>query len=216
MAWVQLVDDLFSADANPIGGGWVKAPDQGGHRVSSGVAWGIAAPGSFSVWTGASFSGKQYAQGPVNTNAGVTTRGSTAVASQGYLLYRPTASTLEIYRFDGSSMTKIGDTINKSTTNDSILRLESVGGTHTPFVDGVEVAGGARSDSTYLSGYPGIYCYGGNPAYGIFSFSAGHEPPERKRFLLMSMTRAIGYSAMLSLIKNPKMSRRELLFRGGQ
>jgi len=172
MAWTTVATDVFDGDENPLATNWTQSPNFNANRKSSGLAWGVSAPGCKSLWDAAVFNDDQYAKGTTKANGGFVTRGSLSGTASGYLLYRVSTSVMQIYKYAGATMTLLGSNIAVNTSDANIILLESVGSVHTATMAGTS---DSRTDSTTASGYAGIYCYGGSTNYALYDWEGGHD-----------------------------------------
>lgn len=167
------VTDSFDRANGGLGANWTTdSTSVGTPSISSNVmVSGTDGQVALATYTGATFNGNQYAQatfGSANGYQGVVCRGNNS--GNGYIAAAYNTTDMAIYKSTGGTRSVVGTGFTVAAANKTI-KLTCNGSTLELFVDGVSQ--GTRTDSTYTTGYPGVYQTSGSITYGLNNFVAG-------------------------------------------
>lgn len=167
------VTDSFDRANGGLGANWTTdSTSVGTPTITSNVmVSGTDGQVALATYTGATFASNQYAQatfGSANGYQGVVCRSNNS--GNGYIAAAYSATNMAIYKLTSGTRAAIGTGFAVTAAN-KVIKLTCNGSTLELFVDGVSQ--GTRTDSTYTTGYPGVYQTSGSITYGLNNFVAG-------------------------------------------
>lgn len=131
---------------------------------------------SMAHWQGSSFANDQYAQATVAAigsagSIGVAVRCASGTTATGYVFYSDMYLSY-LFKYVAGSFTQIGSTGQAFAAGD-VIRLEVIGTTLRPLINGSLWNQGEKTDSSISSGYAGIGGYGNSTTSRIDDWSGG-------------------------------------------
>src|SRR5271157_508301 len=187
MALVQLATDNFTRGSypeSPLGktgfsdaGNW-SAITWGGNvslqSVTPGVCEAAAAGNAQMYWSGSvSWSNDQYSEVTVGSGTtGFAGPGVRLGATQGYIVSGISGGAATFYKLQLGGYTSLGNFGTVTFTTGDVLRLTVIGSTFTYYKNGVQ-QGSTISDTSFPSGFPGVYANGSPVTAMTYTLWAG-------------------------------------------
>lgn len=166
--------DSFDRSNGALGANWTTQYGFTALTIASNQAAGSSsgAADCGSLWTADSFPNDQYSQATFIAEqtwwgTGIITRGSTTAQTCYYAVFQSGA--VYFSKFVNGTFTDIGSA-SMSISSGDVMRLTSIGTTHTVYRNGTQVA--QWTDSSIASGSAGIYCGGPNSIADTWSGGA--------------------------------------------